>query len=197
MFFLHGRHRHVVGRLVRVFQRPARRWLRTASRANAFMTTTLRPRPGWWPRPSCGRWLLNGSRAATERCSGFASALWRSGVIKPARFVTRRSDISASQPCLLPIACCRSTRFGYDDALDTFGVPPAAARWGHLLTECWQRQGKPQLVTSGGRRRQWMRHSATRNGLAKLVADGGFLFFIFFLLGPEKVKHWRTTSAWR
>jgi Amt family ammonium transporter len=123
---LHGRHRHALGRLVRLQRR--QRGRADGIAANAFMTTTLAtavasftwaddriiPRQAEHPRLLLG--AVAGLVVITPAC-GFRDA---TGAV-----------IIGLAAGIVPWFFCYKVKgwFGYDDALDTFGVHAVGGTW--------------------------------------------------------------------
>jgi Amt family ammonium transporter len=107
--------------------------------ANAFMTTTMATAVGsfvW----AMTEWLLKGKPSILGFCSGAVAGLV---VITPAcGFVTVGGSILIGIVAgIVPFLACAylKPKFGYDDALDTFGVHAVGGTLGALLTGCLAR----------------------------------------------------------
>ncbi len=102
--------------------------------ANAFMTTTLAAAvaAASWP---AAEWLARGKPTVLGFCSGAVGGLV---VITPAAgFVTASGAVIIGVLAgLVPFLACTKLKnaFGYDDALDTFGVHAVGGTLGALLT---------------------------------------------------------------
>jgi len=102
--------------------------------ANAFMTTTLAAAvaAASWP---AAEWLARGKPTVLGFCSGAVGGLV---VITPAAgFVTASGAVIIGVLAgIVPFLACTKLKnaFGYDDALDTFGVHAVGGTLGALLT---------------------------------------------------------------
>ena len=102
--------------------------------ANAFMTTTLATAVASFVWPMA-EWLVRGKPSVLGFCSGAVAGLV---VITPAcGFVTANGAVAIGVAAgLIPWFFCFKVKgwFGYDDALDTFGVHAVGGTLGALLT---------------------------------------------------------------
>jgi Amt family ammonium transporter len=139
--------------------------------ANAFTTTTLAAASAgfFW---ALIEWLHKGHPSILGFCSGIVAGLV---VITPAcGFVsTTGAMIIGLAAAVVPyiFVVFVKAKFGYDDALDTFGVHAAGGTLGAILTGL--------LATSsvnGNLATATPANAATTNGLAKLVANGTLVF---------------------
>ena len=139
--------------------------------ANAFMTTTMATAVAsfvW----ACAEWLLKGKPSVLGFCSGAVAGLV---VITPATgFVTVNGaiiiGILAGIIPFLAVSYLKG-KLGYDDALDTFGVHAVGGTLGALMTGILATDkvnGNLSLIADAA-----SANPATKNGLAKLVANGG------------------------
>src|SRR5690348_8332106 len=102
--------------------------------ANAFMTTTIATAVASFVWP-LAEWLVRGKPSVLGFCSGAVAGLV---VITPAcGFVTAGGAIAIGIAAgLVPFFFCYKVKswFGYDDALDTFGVHAVGGTLGAFLT---------------------------------------------------------------
>jgi Amt family ammonium transporter len=132
--------------------------------ANAFTTTTLATAVASfiWPM---AEWLLKGRPSVLGFCSGAVAGLV---VITPAcGFVDATGAIIIGLAAgLVPFFFCYKVKgwFGYDDALDTFGVHAVGGTLGAFLTGV--------LATAASGNANLAGDPAKTNGLAKLVGNG-------------------------
>ncbi len=102
--------------------------------ANAFTTTTLATAVASFVWP-CAEWITRGKPSVLGFCSGAVAGLV---VITPAcGFVTAGGAVAIGIVAgLVPWFFCYKVKgwFGYDDALDTFGVHAVGGTLGALLT---------------------------------------------------------------
>ena len=132
--------------------------------ANAFMTTTLATAVAsfvW----AMAEYLLKGKPSVLGFCSGAVAGLV---VITPATgFVTANGaviiGILAGIIPFLAVSFLKA-KFGYDDALDTFGVHAVGGTLGAFMTGVLANASVNSNLTGD---------AAKANGLAKLVTDGG------------------------
>jgi Amt family ammonium transporter len=107
--------------------------------ANAFMTTTMATAVGSFAW-AMAEWLLKGKPSILGFCSGAVAGLV---VITPAcGFVTVSGAILIGIAAgIIPFLACAylKPKFGYDDALDTFGVHAVGGTLGAFLTGCLAR----------------------------------------------------------
>jgi Amt family ammonium transporter len=107
--------------------------------ANAFMTTTMATAVASFVWPMA-EWLLKGKPSILGFCSGAVAGLV---VITPAcGFVTVSGAILIGIAAgIVPFLACAylKPKFGYDDALDTFGVHAVGGTMGAFLTGCLAR----------------------------------------------------------
>ena len=145
--------------------------------ANAFTTTTLATAVAsfvW----AMAEYLLRGKPSVLGFCSGAVAGLV---VITPAcGFVdTTGAVIIGVAAGLVPFLACWKIKsmFGYDDALDTFGVHAIGGTMGAFLTGvlATAKSGNPNIVSNLADVGNKMdaANAATQNGLAKLVESGG------------------------
>ncbi len=135
--------------------------------ANAFMTTTLAAATAGFVW-AMAEWLLRGHPSILGFCSGIVAGLV---VITPAcGFVTANGAmIIGILAGIVPFIFVMylKAKFGYDDALDTFGVHAVGGTLGAIMTGILATEEvNANLVLEG---------YATKNGLAKLVTEGGLL----------------------
>ena len=145
--------------------------------ANAFTTTTLATAVASFVWPMA-EWLFRGKPSILGFCSGAVAGLV---VITPAcGFVdTNGAVIIGICAGLVPFFACWKLKawFGYDDALDTFGVHAIGGTMGAFLTGVLATAASSNanivsnLADVGGKLE--LSNPATKNGLAKLVSDGG------------------------
>ena len=138
--------------------------------ANAFTTTTLATAVASFVWPMA-EWLTRGKPSVLGFCSGAVAGLV---VITPAcGFVNSTGAVIIGIAAgLIPWFFCYKVKswFGYDDALDTFGVHAIGGTIGALLTGILADpavNGNIQLSTTDPK------NPATLNGLAQLVAHHG------------------------
>jgi ammonium transporter, Amt family len=142
--------------------------------ANAFMTTTMATAVGSFAW-AMAEWVLRGKPSVLGFCSGAVAGLV---VITPAcGFV----DVSGSIIIgifagIVPFLACWKLKswFGYDDALDTFGVHAVGGTMGAFLTGVLATASvngnlNNNLKDVGGK--MDAANPATQNGLATLVAN--------------------------
>ena len=117
--------------------------------ANAFMTTTIAAAVASfvWPMTE---WMIKGRPSVLGFCSGAVAGLV---VITPAcGFVTAKGALLIGVLAgLIPWFFCYKVKawFGYDDALDTFGVHAAGGTLGALMTGFLARKAaNPNLATN-------------------------------------------------
>ncbi|MDB6168072.1 MAG: ammonia channel protein [Verrucomicrobia bacterium] len=132
--------------------------------ANAFMTTTLATAVAAFTWGAIER-IFRGHASILGFCSGAVAGLV---VITPAcGFVdSTGAVIIGVLAAVVPYIFCTKVKamFGYDDALDTFGVHAVGGTLGALLTGFLATASVNANLTGA---------PATKNGLAKLVTDGG------------------------
>ena len=136
--------------------------------ANAFMTTTIAAAVASlvWP---VIEWILRGKPSILGFCSGAVTGLV---VITPAAgFVDAKSAfIIGIVAGVVPYLACAYLKplLKYDDALDTFGVHAVGGTIGAILTGVFASANvNPNLLTANA--------YAAKNGLDKLVANGGLI----------------------
>jgi Amt family ammonium transporter len=135
--------------------------------ANAFLTTTMATAVGSFTW-AMAEYALRGKPSVLGFCSGAVAGLV---VITPAcGFVSCTGAIIIGIVAgLVPFFFCWKVKswFGYDDALDTFGVHAIGGTLGAFLTGvlATAKSGNANITDAGT--------AAKANGLAKLVADGG------------------------
>ncbi|HWI56226.1 MAG TPA: ammonium transporter [Bacillota bacterium] len=137
--------------------------------ANAFTTTTIATAVAAFVWPMA-EWLFRGRPSVLGFCSGAVAGLV---VVTPAcGFI----DVAGAMVIgvaagVIPFLACWKLKaaLGYDDALDTFGVHAVGGTLGALLTGFLATDkvnGNLSLIADAA-----AANSATKNGLAKLVAD--------------------------
>jgi len=142
--------------------------------ANAFMTTTLAAASAgfFW---AAIEWIHKGHPSILGFCSGIVAGLV---VITPAcGFVNANGAmiigfLAALVPYIMVVFV--KAKFGYDDALDTFGVHAAGGTLGAILTGILATDkvnANLSLIAPPG-----VANPATTNGLAKAVAGGSLVF---------------------
>src|ERR1700747_737044 len=116
--------------------------------ANAFTTTTLATAIASFVWPMA-EWVLKGKPSVLGFCSGAVAGLV---VITPAcGFVTPKGAVAIGVLAgLIPWFFCLKVKawFGYDDALDTFGVHAVGGTMGALMTGMLARQRVNSGLTS-------------------------------------------------
>ncbi|MST00853.1 MAG: ammonium transporter [Pedosphaera sp.] len=133
--------------------------------ANAFATTTIAAAVGSFAW-ALTEWIFKGKPSILGFCSGAVAGLV---VVTPAcGFVTVGSAVWIGILAgVIPFLACTKIKsmFGYDDALDTFGVHAVGGTLGAFLTGIFATDAaNGNLVVEG---------VAGKNGLAKLVKEGG------------------------
>ena len=132
--------------------------------ANAFMTTTLAAAVAAFVWGAIEK-IFRGHASILGFCSGAVAGLV---VITPAAgFVNSTGAVIIGVfAAVVPYLACTKLKaaFGYDDALDTFGVHAIGGTLGALLTGILATASVNSNLTGG---------AATKSGLAKLVTDGG------------------------
>jgi Amt family ammonium transporter len=149
--------------------------------ANAFTTTTLATAVASFVWPMA-EWVTKGKPSVLGFCSGAVAGLV---VITPAcGFVNPTGGVLIGIAAgLIPWFFCYKVKswFGYDDALDTFGVHAIGGTLGALMTGILADPAvNPNLVVSAAD----PKNAATQNGLAQIVANGPF----HHLLWVEQLK---------
>ncbi len=149
--------------------------------ANAFTTTTLATAVASFVWPMA-EWVVKGKPSVLGFCSGAVAGLV---VITPAcGFVNPTGGVLIGIAAgLIPWFFCYKVKgwFGYDDALDTFGVHAIGGTLGALMTGILADPAvNPNLVVSAAD----PKNPATQNGLAQIVANGPF----HHLLWVEQLK---------
>jgi Amt family ammonium transporter len=133
--------------------------------ANAFMTTTMATAVGSFSW-AMAEWIMKGKPSILGFCSGAVAGLV---VITPAcGFVnTTGSIIIGVLAGVVPFLACAylKPKFGYDDALDTFGVHAVGGTMGAFLTGVLADPKVNANLTEAN-------SYAAKNGLAKIVAGG-------------------------
>jgi len=136
--------------------------------ANAFTTTTMATAVASFVWPMA-EWMLKGKPSVLGFCSGAVAGLV---VITPAcGFVTPNGSVLIGIAAgLIPFFFCYKVKgwFGYDDALDTFGVHAVGGTLGAFLTGVLATadvNGNLALSTADPK------NPATINGLAKAIAS--------------------------
>jgi Amt family ammonium transporter len=134
--------------------------------ANAFTTTTIATAVASFVWPLL-EYILKGKPSILGFCSGAVAGLV---VITPAcGFVnTTGAVIIGVCAAVMPYIFCTKVKqmFGYDDALDTFGVHAVGGTMGALLTGFLATNAVNGNLTDAN-------SYAKQNGLANLVANGG------------------------
>ena len=136
--------------------------------ANAFMTTTLAAATAGFVWAML-EWLTKGHPSILGFCSGIVAGLV---VVTPAcGFITANGAmIIGLLAGIIPyfFVVVVKSKLGYDDALDTFGVHAIGGTLGAILTGILATEkANPNLVLEG---------YATKNGLDKLVTEGGLIW---------------------
>ena len=136
--------------------------------ANAFMTTTIAAAVASFVWPVL-EWVLRGKPSILGFCSGAVAGLV---VITPAAgFVSAKSAfIIGIIAGVVPYLACAYLKpaLGYDDALDTFGVHAVGGTIGAVVTGVFATADVNGNLTSANT-------YAAKNGLDKLVANGGLV----------------------
>ncbi|HWA24988.1 MAG TPA: ammonium transporter [Lacunisphaera sp.] len=132
--------------------------------ANAFMTTTLAAAIAGFVWAMIEK-ITRGHASVLGFCSGIVAGLV---VITPATgFVNATGSVIIGVLAgVVPFIACTKLKamFKYDDALDTFGVHAVGGTLGALVTGILATASVNANLTGA---------AATKNGLAKLVTDGG------------------------
>jgi Amt family ammonium transporter len=149
--------------------------------ANAFTTTTLATAVASFVWPMA-EWVVKGKPSVLGFCSGAVAGLV---VITPAcGFVNPTGGVLIGIAAgLIPWFFCYKVKgwFGYDDALDTFGVHAIGGTLGALMTGILADPAvNPNLALSAAD----PKNPATQNGLAQIVVNGPF----HHLLWVEQLK---------
>ena len=133
--------------------------------ANAFMTTTLAAAIAAFTWGAIEK-IVRGHASILGMCSGAVAGLV---VITPAAGFVDASGavIIGVFAGVVPYLACTKLKamFGYDDALDTFGIHAVGGTLGALLTGFLANASVNSNLVSDG--------YAKKNGLAALVTDGG------------------------
>jgi Amt family ammonium transporter len=135
--------------------------------ANAFMTTTMATAVASFAW-AMAEYIIRGKPSVLGFCSGAVAGLV---VITPACGFVDSTGAIVIGVCagLIPFFACWKVKawFGYDDALDTFGVHAVGGTLGAFLTGvlATAKSGNANITETGT--------AAKANGLAKLVANGG------------------------
>ncbi len=133
--------------------------------ANAFTTTTLATAVASFVWP-LAEWIVRGKPSVLGFCSGAVAGLV---VITPAcGFVTARGAMAIGVAAgLIPWFFCWKVKswFGYDDALDTFGVHAIGGTLGALMTGMLARTSS----MNGGLTSDWMKNYVTGSKFQPLV----------------------------
>jgi Amt family ammonium transporter len=136
--------------------------------ANAFMTTTIAAAVASFVWPLI-EWVLRGKPSILGFCSGAVAGLV---VITPAAgFVNAKSAfIIGIIAGIVPYIACAYLKpmLKYDDALDTFGVHAVGGTIGAIVTGVFATADVNGNLTSAN-------SYAAKNGLDKLVANGGLV----------------------
>jgi Amt family ammonium transporter len=145
--------------------------------ANAFMTTTIATAVASFVWPLL-EYIIKGKPSVLGFCSGAVGGLV---VITPAcGFVDVTGALIIGVAAgSVPLFFCTVVKkmFGYDDALDTFGVHAVGGTMGAFLTGvlATANSGNANIVSNlddvGGK--MDLANPATQNGLAKLISGGG------------------------
>jgi Amt family ammonium transporter len=137
--------------------------------ANAFMTTTLAAATAGFVW-ALAEWIVKGHPSILGFCSGIVAGLV---VITPAcGFVDATgSMIIGVLAALVPFFAVVYLKgmFGYDDALDTFGVHAVGGTLGAIVTGILATSSINANLTDANT-------YAKTNGLAKLISGGGLVF---------------------
>src|SRR3989442_7440483 len=149
--------------------------------ANAFTTTTIATAVASFVWPMA-EWIVKGKPSLLGFCSGAVAGLV---VITPACGFVNPSGAVIIGICagIIPWFFCYKVKawFGYDDALDTFGVHAVGGTIGALFTGILaDPKVNPNLVASAAD----PKNPATQNGLAQIVANGP----LHHLLWVEQLK---------
>ena len=138
--------------------------------ANAFTTTTVATAVACFVWPVL-EWITRGKPSILGFCSGAVAGLV---VVTPAcGFITVKGALIIGLLAgSVPLFFCTTVKrfFGYDDALDTFGVHAVGGTLGAIITGLLATNkvnGNLAIATPA--------NFATTNGCAKLVADGGLV----------------------
>ena len=133
--------------------------------ANAFMTTTIATAVACFVWPVC-EWITRGKPSVLGFCSGAVAGLV---VVTPAcGFIDAQGALIIGVIAgIVPWFFCYKVKgwFGYDDALDTFGVHAVGGTLGALLTGFLATGSVNSNLTSTNT-------YAAQNGLDKIVANG-------------------------
>ena len=138
--------------------------------ANAFTTTTVATAVACFVWPML-EWITRGKPSILGFCSGAVAGLV---VVTPScGFITVMGALIVGVFAgAVPLFFCTTVKkmFGYDDALDTFGVHAVGGTLGAILTGLLASNtvNSNLLVATPA-------NAATTNGCAKLVADGGLV----------------------
>lgn len=136
--------------------------------ANAFMTTTLATGVAAFVWPMA-EWIFRGKPSILGFCSGAVAGLV---VVTPAcGFIDPKGAVIIGLLAgIIPFLACWKLKawFGYDDALDTFGVHAVGGTLGALLT------GFLATSSANGNLTE-VNTYAKDNGLAKIMIDGGLV----------------------
>src|SRR5881398_3013572 len=142
--------------------------------ANAFMTTTIATAVASFVWPMA-EWIVRGKPSVLGFCSGAVAGLV---VITPAcGFVTAKGAIAIGIAAgIIPWFFCLKVKswFGYDDALDTFGVHAVGGTLGAFLTGMFADPTVNSNIASNladvGNKME-LANPATQSGLAQAVAN--------------------------
>jgi ammonium transporter, Amt family len=133
--------------------------------SNAFMTTTIATAVACFVWPVC-EWITRGKPSVLGFCSGAVAGLV---VVTPAcGFIDAKGALIIGLAAgIVPWFFCYKVKgwFGYDDALDTFGVHAVGGTLGALLTGFLATSSVNGNLTSAN-------SYAAQNGLDKIVANG-------------------------
>ncbi|MEI7910534.1 MAG: ammonium transporter [Verrucomicrobiota bacterium] len=139
--------------------------------SNAFTTTTVATAVACFVWPVL-EWITRGKPSILGFCSGAVAGLV---VVTPScGFITVKGALIVGLLAgSVPLFFCTTVKkmFGYDDALDTFGVHAAGGTLGAILTgllATGKVNGNIAIANPA--------NFATTNGCAKLVAEGGLVF---------------------
>jgi Amt family ammonium transporter len=134
--------------------------------ANAFMTTTIATAVGSFVWPML-EYIFKGKPSILGFCSGAVAGLV---VVTPAcGFINATGAVIIGLAAgIVPYFFCNKVKgmFGYDDALDTFGVHAVGGTMGALLTGFLATSAVNGNLTDAN-------SYAKQNGLAGLIANGG------------------------
>jgi Amt family ammonium transporter len=135
--------------------------------ANAFTTTTVATAVACFVWPAL-EWILKGKPSILGFCSGAVAGLV---VVTPAcGFITVKGALIVGILAgVVPLIFCTTVKkmFGYDDALDTFGVHAVGGTLGAVITG---------VLATDKVNSNLVGAYAKANGLDKLVTEGGLVW---------------------